>query len=153
MDDHQIEAHLMSAGSGLRYFCTRTNKSSLQFRENHPETITPPPPNAVVPTLCSCGNTVFLGHHTRTRPSTRFKKKRLSSDQCTLCHDLILHHICSRAHWSLDVLSVADALSVSSTKPCIVQTSVDGPYDNAPVDNPSTSRCLQCWMSVVLRAL
>jgi hypothetical protein len=33
-----------------------------------------------------------------------------------------------------DVVSVADALSVSSTKPCIVQTSVDGPYDNAPVD-------------------
>ena len=104
MDDYQIEAHLMGAGSGSRYFCTRTNKSSLQFRENHPQTITPPPPSAVVPTLCSCGNAVFLGHHTRTRSSTRFKKKRLPSDQCTLCHDLILHAICSRAHWSLDVL-------------------------------------------------
>jgi hypothetical protein len=31
-------------------------------------------------------------------------KKRLSSDQCILCHDLIFHPIWSRAHWSLAVL-------------------------------------------------
>ena len=32
------------------------------------------------------------------------RQKRLSSDQCTLCHDLIFHPIWSRAHWSLAVL-------------------------------------------------
>jgi len=31
-------------------------------------------------------------------------KKRLSSNQCTLCHDLIFHPIWSHAHWSLVVL-------------------------------------------------
>jgi hypothetical protein len=57
-----------------------------------------------VPTICSCWNVAFLGLHTRRRPSTGFNKKRLSSDQCTYCHDLIFHPIWSRAHWSLDVL-------------------------------------------------
>ena len=33
-----------------------------------------------------------------------FRHKRLSSDQCTLFHDLIFHLIWSRAHWSLAVL-------------------------------------------------
>ena len=32
------------------------------------------------------------------------RQKRLSSDQCTLFHDLIFHSIWSRAHWSLAVL-------------------------------------------------
>jgi hypothetical protein len=32
------------------------------------------------------------------------RQKRLSSDQCTLFHDLIFHPIWSRAHWSLAVL-------------------------------------------------
>jgi hypothetical protein len=32
------------------------------------------------------------------------RQKRLSSDQCTLFHDLIFHPIWSRAHWSLVVL-------------------------------------------------
>jgi hypothetical protein len=32
------------------------------------------------------------------------RQKRLSSNQCTLFHDLIFHPIWSRAHWSLAVL-------------------------------------------------
>jgi hypothetical protein len=32
------------------------------------------------------------------------QQRRLSSDQCTLFHDLIFHPIWSRAHWSLAVL-------------------------------------------------
>ena len=60
-----------------RYFCplkvpSMTYKSILQYREKHPQTVKPPPPNAVVPTICSCWNVVFLGLHTRTRPSTGF---------------------------------------------------------------------------------
>jgi hypothetical protein len=40
-----------------RYFCPvkvppRTYKSSLQFREKHPQTVTPAPPNAVVHIIC-----------------------------------------------------------------------------------------------------
>jgi hypothetical protein len=92
-----------------RYFCpvkvpSMAYKSILQFREEHPETVKPPPPNAVVPTIWSCWNVVFRGLHTRRRPSTGFNKKRLSSDQYTLCHDLIFHPIWSRTHWSLAVL-------------------------------------------------
>jgi hypothetical protein len=45
---------------------TRTYKSSLQFREKHPQTVTPAPPNAVVHTICSCRNAVFLGLHTQS---------------------------------------------------------------------------------------
>jgi hypothetical protein len=49
-----------------RYFCplkvpSMTYKSILQIREKHPQTVKPPPPNAVVPTICSCWNVVFLG--------------------------------------------------------------------------------------------
>jgi hypothetical protein len=64
-----------------RYFCpvkvpSRRYKSSVQFREEQPQTVTPLPPNAVVPTICSCWNAVFLGLNTRTRrPSTGFSKK------------------------------------------------------------------------------
>jgi hypothetical protein len=57
-----------------------------------------------VPTIRSCRNAVFLSLYTRTRPSTGFNKKRHSSDQCTLCHDLIFHPIWSHAQWSLAVL-------------------------------------------------
>ena len=60
--------------------------------------------NAVVLTICSCRNVVFLGLHIRMQPSTGFNKKWLSSDQCTLCYVLIVHPIWSRAHWSLAIL-------------------------------------------------
>ena len=83
---------------------SRTYQSSLQFKEKQPERVMPLSPNAVVPTICSCINAVFLGLYTRMQPSTGFNWKRLSSDQCTLCHDLIFHPIWSRVHWSLTIL-------------------------------------------------
>jgi hypothetical protein len=105
MDDSQNEAQLMGTWSDHGTFVpSRTYKSSLQFRENHPQTGKLPPPNAVVSTICSCRNAVFLCLHIRMRPSTGFSIKRLSSDQCTLCHDLIFIFIWSRVHWSLAVL-------------------------------------------------
>jgi hypothetical protein len=49
----------MSAGSDHGTFVlfkvpSMTYKSILQFREKHPQTVKPPPPNVVVPTICSC---------------------------------------------------------------------------------------------------
>jgi hypothetical protein len=79
-------------------------RSSLQFREKHPQTVTPPPSNAVVPTIRSCRNAVFLNLYTRTRSSTGFNKTRLSSGQCTLCHDLIFHPIWSHGQRTVAVL-------------------------------------------------
>ena len=74
MDDSQNEAQLMGTGSDPVKVPSRTYKSSLQFRERHPQTVTPAPPNAVVHTICSSRNAVFLGLHTRTRPSTGVNK-------------------------------------------------------------------------------
>ena len=108
MDDSQNEAQLMSAGSDHGTFVLlkshQRHTSQALFRENHPQTGKLPPPNAVVSTICSCRNAVFLCLQTRMRPSTGFSIKRLSSDQCTICHDLIFHLIWSRVHWNLTAL-------------------------------------------------
>ena len=52
----------------------RIYKSGLQFREKHSQKVTPPPPNAVVPTICSWRDAVFLSLHMWTRQSTGFNK-------------------------------------------------------------------------------
>ena len=73
MDDSQNEAHLMGTGSDHGTFIpSRTYKSSLQFREKKPERVMLFSPNAVVLTICSCRNAVFLGLHIQMQPSTGF---------------------------------------------------------------------------------
>jgi hypothetical protein len=90
-----------------------------------------------------CTNMAFTG----------FNKKRLSSNQCTLYHNLIfLHPIWSRAHWSLAVLwhivSSGRFIGPHSKRFCVVKTSVDDPSANAPVDNPSALQriCSVEWL-------
>jgi hypothetical protein len=101
-----------------RFFCpvkvpSRTYKSILQFREKHPQTVTPAPPNAVVHTICSCRNAVFLGLHTRTRPSTGVNKNNFhptSALSATTWYSIPYGHVSIKAWLFCDVLSVADAL-------------------------------------------
>jgi hypothetical protein len=76
---------------------TRTYKSNLQSKEKQPQTVTPPPPNAVVPNMWLSWNEVFRWRQTLARPSVGRKKKRLSSDQWTRLHLRIVH-----PKWSCD---------------------------------------------------
>ena len=102
-----------------RYFCpvkvpSMTYKSSLQFRERHPQTVTPAPPNAVEHTICSCRNAVFLGLHTRTRPSTGVNKNNFhltSALSATTWYSIPYGHVLIKAWLFCGVLSVADALA------------------------------------------
>jgi hypothetical protein len=57
--------------------------SNLQSKENQPQTVTPPPPKAVVPKMWLSWNEVFGWRQTLARPSVGRNKKRLSSDQWT----------------------------------------------------------------------
>jgi hypothetical protein len=67
MDDSQNEAQLMGTGFYHGTFVLlkshQGHTSQAQLREKHPQTVTPAPPNAVVHTICSCRNAVFLGLH------------------------------------------------------------------------------------------
>jgi hypothetical protein len=104
-----------------RYFCplkvpSMTYKSILQFREKHPQTVKQPPPNAVVPTICSCWNVVFLGLHTRTWPSTGFNKNDFyptSTLSSTTWYSIPYGHVPIAAGQFCGILSVVDVLSVS----------------------------------------
>jgi hypothetical protein len=104
-----------------RYFCplkvpSMTYKSILQFKEKHPQTVKPPPPNAVVPTICSCWNVVFLGVHTRTWPSTGFNKNDFyptSTLSPTTWYSIPYGHVPIAAWQFCGILSVVDVLSVS----------------------------------------
>jgi hypothetical protein len=75
----------------------RTYKSNLQSKEKQPQTVTPPPPKAVVPKMWLSWNEVFRWRHTLARPSVGRNKKRLSSDQWTRLHVRIVH-----PKWSCD---------------------------------------------------
>jgi hypothetical protein len=93
-----------------------TYKSILQFREKHPQTVKPPPPNPVVPTICSCWNVVFLSLHTRTRPLTGFNKKDFhptSALSSTTWYSIPYGHVTIEVWQFCGVLSVVDVLSVS----------------------------------------
>ena len=48
---------------------SRTHKSNLQSKEKQPQTVTPPPPKAVVPKMWLSWNEVFLWRQTLARPS------------------------------------------------------------------------------------
>jgi hypothetical protein len=69
----------------------------LQSKEKQPQTVTPPPPKAVVPKLGLSWNEVFRWPQTLARPSVGRNKKRLSSDQWTRLHVRIVH-----PKWSCD---------------------------------------------------
>ena len=101
-----------------RYLCpvkvpSRTYKSSLQFWEKHPQTVTPAPPNVVVHTICSCRNAVFLGLHTLTRPSTGVNESNFhptSALSATTWYSIPYGHVPIKAWLLCGVLSIADAL-------------------------------------------
>jgi hypothetical protein len=76
---------------------SRTYKSNLQSKEKQPQTVTPPPPKAVVPKMWLSWNEVFRWRQTLARPSVGQNKKRLSSDQWTRFHVRIVH-----PKWSCD---------------------------------------------------
>jgi hypothetical protein len=85
--------------------CIMSNKCS--------QTVTPAPPNAVVHTICSCRNAVFLGLHTRTRPSTGVNKNHFhptSALSATTWYSIPYGHVPIKAWLFCGVLSVADAL-------------------------------------------
>jgi hypothetical protein len=73
------------------------NKSNLQSKEKQTQTVTPPPPKAVVPKMWLSWNEVFRWCQTLARPSLGRNKKRLSSDQWTRLHVRIVH-----PNWSSD---------------------------------------------------
>ena len=93
---------MRGASTLSRYFWpvrlpSRTYKSNLQSKEKQPQTVTPPPPKAVVPKMWLSWNEVFLWCQTLARPSVGRNKKRLSSDQWTRLHVRIVH-----PKWSCD---------------------------------------------------
>ena len=102
-----------------RFFCpvkvpSRTYKSSLLFREKHLQTVTPAPPNAVVHTICSCRNAVFLGVHTRTRPSTGVNNNNfhpISALSAMTWYSTPYGHVPIKAWLFCGVLSVEDTLA------------------------------------------
>ena len=61
--------------------------------------MTPPPPKAVVPKMCCSLYAVFLGRHTRMRPSMWCRMNLLSCDQWTLRHCLKFQLRWSRDNW------------------------------------------------------
>lgn len=69
--------------------------------QKDPQRVIPRPPNAVAHKICSCWYAVFLDLQTAIN---WIQQKRLSSNQCALCHYLIFHSIWSRNHWILVVL-------------------------------------------------
>ena len=70
---------------------SRTNKFNLQSKEKQPQTVTPPPPKAVVPKMWLSWNEVCRWRQSLARPSVGRNKKRLSSDQWTRLHVRIIH--------------------------------------------------------------
>jgi hypothetical protein len=76
---------------------SRMYKSNLQSKEKQPQTVTPPPPKAVVSNMWLSWNEMFRWHQTLARPSVGRNKKRLSSDQWTRLHVRIIH-----PKWSCD---------------------------------------------------
>ena len=71
-------------------------------------------------------------------------KKGLSSDQCTLCHDLIFHLIWSRVHWSLTVLwrivSSGRFIGLLARNIALLIRQLTVRLLMRPVDNPSVSQ-------------
>jgi hypothetical protein len=65
-----------------------------------PQTVTPPPPKAVVLKMRLSWNEVFRWCQTLARPSVGHSKKRVSSDQWTRLHVRIVHPkwSCDRPH-------------------------------------------------------
>jgi hypothetical protein len=111
------------------------------FREKHSQTVTPPPSNAVVPTLRSCRNAVFLSLYMRSGhqlDSTKNDFHPTSVLSATTWYSIPYGHMPNEAWLFCGILSVADVLSV--TKSYVVKTSVDGPSANASVDNLSASQ-------------
>ena len=95
-------------------YASMTYKSSLQFRERHPQTVTPAPPNAVVHIICSCRNAVVLGPHTQTQPSTGVNKSNFhptSALSATTWYSIPYGHVPIKAWLCCGVLSEADALA------------------------------------------
>jgi hypothetical protein len=93
---------MRGASTLSRYFWpvrlpSRTYKSNLQSKEKQPQTVTPPPPKAVVPIMWLSWNEVFRWRQTLARPSGGRNKRRLSSDQWTRLHVRIVH-----PKWSCD---------------------------------------------------
>jgi hypothetical protein len=70
---------------------SRTYKSNLQSKEKQPQTVTLPPPKAVVHKMWLFWNEVSRWRQTLARPSVRRNKKRLSSYQWTHLHVRIVH--------------------------------------------------------------
>jgi hypothetical protein len=68
-----------SFGVDYSHMETGPYKSNLQSKENQPQTVTPPPPKAVVPKMWLSWNEVFRWRQTLARPSVGRSKKRLSS--------------------------------------------------------------------------
>jgi hypothetical protein len=92
MGDYAWSEHIVTV-----FLASRTYKSNLQSKEKQPQTVTPPPPKAVVPKMWLSWNEVFRWRQTLARPSLGRSKKRLSSDQWTRLHVRIVH-----PKWSCD---------------------------------------------------
>ena len=86
------------------------------------------------------------------RPLTGFNRKRLSSDQCTLCHDLIFHPIWSHAHGSKAILwhivSSGRFIGLLSRSCALSRRLLTRPSANALIDNPSALQrvCSAEWL-------
>jgi hypothetical protein len=76
---------------------SRTYQSNVQSKEKQHQTVTPPPPKAVVPNMWLSWHEVFRWRQTLSRPSVGRSKKRISSDQWTRLHVRIVH-----PKWSCD---------------------------------------------------
>jgi hypothetical protein len=96
MGDYAWSEHIVTVFLACQ-ITIKNVQSNLQSKEKQSQTVTPPPPKAVVPKMWLSWNEVFRWRQTLARPSVGRNKKRLSSDQWTRLHVRIVH-----PKWSCD---------------------------------------------------